>query len=122
MFVRDFARPRPAGVLFVLVAPPIEKADRNTVLTDRDLTGQIAILPEDPAGIVGGQRLEFCDGDFGQEMGFPYFSPTETSALDERAWTFVEQNTAGAQANTGLEKSRVKCWKLSRSMKKEMGG
>jgi hypothetical protein len=51
----------------------------------------------------------------------PTFTPTKTSALDGRYWTLVEQNTAGAQVNTGLEKSRVKFWELSRSMKKEMG-
>lgn len=38
----------------------------------------------------------------------PTFPPTKTSALDGRYWTLVEQNTAGAQVNTGLEKSRVK--------------
>jgi hypothetical protein len=51
----------------------------------------------------------------------PTFTPTKTPALDGRSWTLVEQNTAGAQVNTSLEKSRVKFWKLSRSMKKEMG-
>ena len=51
----------------------------------------------------------------------PTFPPTKTSALDGRSWTLVEQNTAGAQVKTSLEKSRVKFWKLSRSMKKEMG-
>jgi hypothetical protein len=51
----------------------------------------------------------------------PTFTPTKTSALDGRSWTLVEQNTAGAQVNTSLEKSRVKFWKLSRCMKKEMG-
>jgi hypothetical protein len=51
----------------------------------------------------------------------PTFPPTKTSALDGRSWTLVEQNTAGAQVNTRLEKSRVKFWKLSRSMQKEMG-
>lgn len=121
---QGFARPELAAVLFVLLAPPIpiEKADRHTVLTDRDSTGQIAILPEDPAGIIGGQRLEFFDGDFGHKRVPPTFPPTKTLALDGRYWTLVEQNTAGAQVNTRLEKSRVKFWKLSRSMKKEMGG
>jgi hypothetical protein len=51
----------------------------------------------------------------------PTFTPTKTSALDGRSWTLVEQNIAEAQVNTSLEKSRVKFWKLSRSMKKEMG-
>jgi hypothetical protein len=51
----------------------------------------------------------------------PTFPPTKTSALDGRSWTLVEQNTAGTQVNTILEKSRVKFWSLSRSMKKEMG-
>jgi hypothetical protein len=51
----------------------------------------------------------------------PTFTPTKTSALDGRYWTLVEQNIAGAQVNTSLEKSRVKFWNLSRSMKKEMG-
>jgi hypothetical protein len=51
----------------------------------------------------------------------PTFTPTKTSALDGHYWTLVEQNTAGAQVNTSLEKSRVKFWKLSRSMKKEVG-
>lgn len=51
----------------------------------------------------------------------PTFPPTKTSALDGRYWTLVGQNTAGAQVNTRLEKSREKFWKLSRSMKKEMG-
>jgi hypothetical protein len=51
----------------------------------------------------------------------PTFTPTKTPALDGRYWTLVEQNTAGAQANTGSEKSIVKFRKLSRSMKKEMG-
>jgi hypothetical protein len=49
------------------------------------------------------------------------FTPTNMSALEGRSWTLVEQNTAGAQANTGSGKSRVKFWKLSRSMKKEIG-
>ncbi|MED7666646.1 hypothetical protein GXB78_05410 [Pseudomonas moraviensis subsp. stanleyae] len=48
-------------------------------------------------------------------------SPHKMPALDGRDWTFVEQNTAGAQVNTSLEKSIVKFWKLFRSMKKEMG-
>jgi hypothetical protein len=51
----------------------------------------------------------------------PTFSPTKTSVLDGRSWTLVEQNTAGAQVNTGFEESRVKFWSLSRSMQKEMG-
>jgi hypothetical protein len=49
------------------------------------------------------------------------FTPTKTPALDGRYWTLVEQNTAGAQVNTRLEKSRVKFSKLSKSMKKKMG-
>lgn len=74
---QGLALPRPAGVLFVLLAPaiPIEKADRHPVLTHGDSTGQIAILPEDTAGIIGGQRLEFFDGNFGHKMGSPYFYP-----------------------------------------------
>lgn len=44
-------------------------------ISGRDSTGQIAILPEDSAGIVGGQRLEFINGDFGHKMASPYFSP-----------------------------------------------
>jgi hypothetical protein len=51
----------------------------------------------------------------------PTFTPTKTPALDGRYWTLVEQNTAGAQVNTSLEKSKVKFWSLSRSIKKEMG-
>jgi hypothetical protein len=51
----------------------------------------------------------------------PTFTPTKTPALDGRYWSLVEQNTAGAQVNTGLEKSRVKLWNLSRSMKKGDG-
>jgi hypothetical protein len=51
----------------------------------------------------------------------PTFTPTKISALDGRYWTLVEQNTAGTQVNTSLEKSRVKFWNLSRSMKKERG-
>ncbi|MBV7546346.1 hypothetical protein KW849_08555 [Pseudomonas sp. PDM26] len=47
----------------------------SSFIVHRDSTGQIAILPEDPAGIVGGQRLEFFDGNFGNEMGSPYFYP-----------------------------------------------
>ena len=38
----------------------------------------------------------------------PTFTPTKTSALDGRSWTLVAPNTAGAQVNTRLEKSRVK--------------
>ena len=74
---QGFAWLGPAGVLFILVAPPIpiEKADRHAVLTQGNSTGQIAVLPEDSAGIVGGQRLEFFDGDFGHKMGSPYFYP-----------------------------------------------
>ncbi|MNN57523.1 hypothetical protein D3C81_1725150 [compost metagenome] len=74
---QGFARPGAAGVLFVLVAPAIaiEKADRHTVLTHRNSTGEIAVLPEDSAGIVGGQRLEFFDGDFSHKIGSPYFYP-----------------------------------------------
>ena len=55
--VRDLRGQDAAGVLFVLLALPIpiEKADRHTVLADCDSTGQIAVLPEDFAGIVGGQ-------------------------------------------------------------------
>jgi hypothetical protein len=66
------------------------------------------MLPQDSDGIVRGQRLEFFAGDFGHETDSPTFTPTKTSALDGRYWTLVEQNTAGAQVNTGLEKSRVK--------------
>jgi hypothetical protein len=55
------------------------------------------------------------------KIGPPTFTPTKTSALDGRYWTLVEQNIAGAQVNTSLEKSRVKFWSLSRSIKKEMG-
>jgi hypothetical protein len=51
----------------------------------------------------------------------PTFTPKKASALDGRYWTLVEQNAAGAQVNTSLEKSRVKFWNLSRNMKKEMG-
>jgi hypothetical protein len=51
----------------------------------------------------------------------PTFTPTKTSALGGRYWILVEQNTAGTEVNTRLEKSRAKFWKLSRSMKKEMG-
>lgn len=53
---QGFARPGSAGVLFVLLAPPIaiEKADRHAVLTDLDSTGEIAIFSEDSAGIIGG--------------------------------------------------------------------
>jgi hypothetical protein len=47
----------------------------------------------------------------------PTFPPTKTSALDGRYWTLVKQNIAGTQVNTSLEKSRVKFWKLSRSIK-----
>ncbi|MNR49347.1 hypothetical protein D3C85_1687070 [compost metagenome] len=74
---QGFAWPGPAGVLFVLVAPPIaiEKADRHAVLTQGNSTCEIAIFPEDAAGIVGGQRLEFFDGNFGHEMDSPYFYP-----------------------------------------------
>lgn len=74
---QGFARPGSAGVLFVLVAPaiPIEKADRYTVLTHGDSTGEITILPEDAAGIFSGQRLELFDGNFGHEMDSPYFYP-----------------------------------------------
>jgi hypothetical protein len=52
----------------------------------------------------------------------PTFPPTKTSALDGRYCTLVEQSTAATQLNTSFEKSRVKFWNLSRSMKKEMGG
>lgn len=48
------------------------------------------------------------------------FLGLRSSALDGRYWTLVEQNTAGAQVNTSLDKSRVKFWSLSRRMKKEM--
>lgn len=72
---QGFARPGSAGALFVLVtaAIKIEKTDRHTVLADRDSTGEIAILSEDAACIIGGQRLKFFDGDLGQETGAPYF-------------------------------------------------
>ena len=43
------------------------------------------------------------------------------SALGGRYWTLVEQNAARAQVNTSFGKSRVKFWKLSRSMKKKTG-
>lgn len=74
---QEFAWSGPSGVLFVLLAPPIpiEKTDQHAVLIRRYSAGQIAILPEDSAGVISGQRLEFFDGNSAYEMDSPYFSP-----------------------------------------------
>lgn len=120
---QGFARPGPAGVLFVLPAPPIaiEKLTNTpslrTEIRPARLPSSLRIRPASSAVSYSSSLMVIL----AIKWTPPTFPPTKPSALDGRCWTLVEQNTAGAQVNTSLVKSRVKFWKLSRSMKKEMG-